>query len=75
MAASVPLETGATAPEGAIPPLGVLIASSWATISSAVCQRSAGRFSRQRMISALSASGTLVRWRSTGSGRLGDLRC
>ncbi len=44
------------------------MASTSCTISSAVCGRSAGFFSRQRMISAASAGGTLARKRSTGCG-------
>ena len=38
-----------------------LIASMTSSTSAALCQRSAGRFSRQRMTSAASAGGTLGR--------------
>ena len=57
-----------TAPVGAIPPDGVAIAWSSASSSSARCGRSAAFFSRHRMISALSAPGTVGRWATTGSG-------
>ena len=56
------------APAGGIPPLGVLIASSWLTTSAALCQRSAACFSRQRITNALSGAGTAGRCRVTGSG-------
>jgi hypothetical protein len=51
---------------GVIPPLGVSRASSWGISSSALCQRSAGRFSRHRITSAASAGGMAL-WVATGS--------
>jgi hypothetical protein len=54
MAASVPEEMMVWAPVGAVPPLGVVIASSCGTSSAADCHRSAARFSRQRITSPLS---------------------
>ena len=63
----------AVAPVGAIPPLGVAIACSCVSISAAVCTRSAGFFSRQRITSALSAGGTLVRCPLSGAG--GSVTC
>ena len=53
---------------GVSPPLGVSTASNCATSSAALCQRSAGRFSRQRMMAALSAGDTVRRCCRTGSG-------
>jgi len=50
------------------PPLGVAIASSCWSSSAAVCQRSAGDFSRHRITSAASAAGTVARRFVTGSG-------
>jgi hypothetical protein len=58
---------------GSIPPLGVPIASSRDTISSAVCHRSAGFFSRQRITSSASGAGTEGRRRVTGAGA--SVRC
>ena len=54
-------------PPGVLAPETVMPSSAW-TSSSAVCGRSAGFFSRQRMMSAASAGGTLPRKRSTGCG-------
>ncbi len=62
------LDIAAVAPVGASPPLGVAAPSSWANSSPALCQRSAGRFSRQRMRTALSAGDTAARCLVTGSG-------
>jgi hypothetical protein len=56
-------------PVGVIPPvLGVVAASSWANSSPALCHRSAGRFSRQRIRTPFNAADTAARWRVTGSG-------
>ena len=49
-------------------PPGVRIASKWLRSSSAVCQRSAADFSRQRITNAASAAGTAARRFVTGSG-------
>jgi len=68
IACSVPLEITAGAVTGTVPELGVLIASSCGTSSAALCHRSAGRFSRQRMMTVLSAGGTVRRCCETGSG-------
>ena len=59
MAAAVPEEISAC--WGVMPPVGVVMVSSCATISSALWGRSAGCFARQRMISAASAGGTVAR--------------
>ena len=56
------------APVGAIPPLGVAIAWSCVSSSSALCTRSAGFFSRQRITSSLSAGGTEARCALSGAG-------
>src|SRR5439155_15998587 len=55
-------------PVGVVPPLGVASGSSWASSSSAVCHRSAGRFSRHFMMIAASAGGHAGRHLVTGSG-------
>jgi hypothetical protein len=56
-------------PVGVMPPvLGVVAASSWTSSSPAVCHRSAGRFSRQRMRTAFNAADTAGRCLVTGSG-------
>jgi hypothetical protein len=68
MASSVPLETTGVVPVGVSPPLGVAATSSWPRSSAALCQRSAARFSRQRISSPLSAGETAGRYRATGSG-------
>jgi hypothetical protein len=52
---------------GCVPPLGVVMSSSAWTISPALCGRSAGRFSRQRITSAANAGGRFGRRRDTGS--------
>ena len=49
---------------GVVPPLGVANGSSWASSSSAVCHRSAGRFARHFMITASSSAG---RWADAGT--------
>ena len=46
----------------------VAVASSSGSRSSALCQRSAGDFSRHRITSAASAGGTMARRFVTGSG-------
>ena len=53
--------TAGTVLVGSDPPLGVVMASSACTISAAVCGRSAGCFSRQRMTSVASARGSTGR--------------
>jgi len=53
---------------GVKPAVGVAIASSWASSSSALWGRSAGCFARHRMIRFASAGGTLSRCWVTGSG-------
>ena len=53
---------------GVVPPLGVARGSSWASRSSAVCHRSAGRFSRHFMMISASAGGHAGRHLVTGSG-------
>ncbi len=53
---------------GVKPAVGVAIASSWASNSSALWGRSAGCFARHRMIRFASAGGTLSRCWVTGSG-------
>lgn len=54
---------------GVIPPLGVAASiSNSARSSAAVCHRSAGFFSRQRMIVPAIAGGTAGRWSVTGRG-------
>ena len=68
MASSVPLETIGIVPDGVSPPLGVAAASSWPSSSAALCQRSAARFSRQRISRPLSAGDTAGRYRASGSG-------
>jgi hypothetical protein len=50
------------------PPLGVISASSCGSNSPALCHRSAGFFSRQRITSPARAGGTACRWLVTGSG-------
>ena len=56
------------APVGAMAPLGVAMAWSCVSSSSARCTRSAGFFSRQRITSALSAGDTEVRCVLSGAG-------
>ena len=69
MACSVPLEMAGVVPVGVSPPVdGVAAASSWPSSSAALCHRSAGRFSRQRMRRPLSTAGTAGRRALTGSG-------
>jgi hypothetical protein len=51
---------------GITPPLGVASDSNCGNNSSAVCQRSAGRFSKQRMTTDSSAAGTVSRCFVTG---------
>ena len=67
-----PLDGAAAAsgcvPVGVIPPLGVVMSSSACTTSLALCGRSAGRFSRQRITSAASAGGSEARRLLIGSG-------
>ncbi len=53
---------------GVVPPLGVRIVSSRATISSARCHRSAGFFSRHRMTRSASGAGTAARRSVIGRG-------
>jgi hypothetical protein len=64
----VPLEIAAVAAVGARPPLGVTAASSWLSSSAALCQRSAARFSRQRMSTPVSAGETAGRTLAIDSG-------
>ena len=60
---------------GVIPPLGVASGSSCASISSALCHRSAGRFSSALMITLASAAEQRRPVTAqTGSGRLHDVR-
>src|SRR5688572_24197513 len=67
-AARVPDEVPCTGTVGCVPLPGVKAASSCGMISAALCQRSAARFSRHRMITDASAGGTLGRWTLTDSG-------
>ena len=67
-AASAPEVIAGAAPVGSIPPLGVAIAWNCVSSSCALCTRSAGFFSRQRITSALSAGGTDVRCALSGAG-------
>ncbi len=60
-------DTG-TVSVGVIPPLGVASASRCPSISSALCQRSAGFFSRHRITRWAKAGGTVSRCVVTGSG-------
>lgn len=53
---------------GTVPEPGVVRASNRLSSSAAVCQRSAGFFSRHRMTSSANAGGTVPRWLVTGSG-------
>src|SRR5438128_1964534 len=63
------LRDGAAAvPVGVIPPPGVVMSSSACTTSLALCGRSAGRFSRQRITSAASAGGSEARRLLIASG-------
>ena len=69
-----PLTALSLALVGVVPALGVVISSSAWTISPALCGRSAGRFSRQRMTSAASAGGRFGRRRPIGSGDFRHVR-
>ena len=57
----VPEEMSNGACSGVVAPVGVAIASSWPSSSSALCGRSAGCLARHRMINAASAGGTVAR--------------